>query len=392
MPRFILLLSFLLFAFGGDSEPKLEIIDIAPVLNIGDSQAVESDGAIMRFRVTMDQSITTTVEFSYHVEGLTAEPNVDFTISSNTGSIQAHETSTEITVLIIDDQIKEVEEELQVRILSASGVELGIVEATGVIIDNDESTYSEDGYITSEMHYGYDIAWQDEFSMAAIDQRSYNFDIGDGCPNLCGWGNNELQTYTDNPSNVYLKDGSLIIKALATNQNSYSSARITTKDKREFKYGRIDIRAKITKGQGVWPAIWMLGHNIDDVGWPACGEVDIMENVGNEPQSVHGTAHWGPSGRGYSTFQGSAYTLEEDYSDRFHVFSLVWVANKIDWYVDEHKFFSITPAQMQGEEYRFNQKFFLIFNVAVGGNWPGNPDNTTHFPQEMEIDYIRVFQ
>ncbi len=392
MKRLLFLCSIALFTCCGDSEPEEEMMEDMPVLNIGDSQAVESDGAVMRFRVTIDQAITTAVEFNYEVLGLTAEPNVDFSSSNTSAMIQANETSTEVLVSIMDDQQKEVEEELQIRIVSISGAELGISEAIGLIVDNDQSVYSEEGYITADEHYGYTMAWQDEFSTDMIDEGSYNFEIGDGCPNLCGWGNNELQTYTDNSSNVFVEDGSLVIKAVATSQSSYTSSRITTKDKKEFKYGRIDIRAKITKGQGIWPAIWMLGHNIDDVGWPACGEIDIMENVGHETQAVHGTAHWGPQGRGFSTFQGTAYTIAEDYADRFHVFSLVWEVNKLDWYVDENKFFSITPAQMQGEQYRFNQEFFLIFNVAVGGNWPGNPDETTEFPQQMEIDYIRVFQ
>ena len=330
-------LSFLiLFASCGDSDAEIEIMEDMPILNIGDAQAVESDGAIMRFRVTISETSSSPVEFNYEVSGSTAEPNVDYSIPGTSATIEANRTSVEVLVSIIDDQKKEVEEELQIKILNVSGAELGIAEATGLIIDDDQSVYVEDGYMTDEEHYGYTIAWQDEFSIEAIDESSYNFEIGDGCPNLCGWGNNELQTYTDDPSNIYIKDGSLIIKAIATSQSSYSSSRITTKDKHEFRYGRIDIRAKITKGQGIWPAIWMLGHNIDDVGWPACGEIDIMENVGHETQKVHGTAHWGPQGRGFSTFQGTAYAIADDYADRFHVFSLVWEANKVDWYVDEN--------------------------------------------------------
>ena len=142
----------------------------------------------------------------------------------------------------------------------------------------------------------------------------------------------------------------------------------------------------------MWPAIWMLGQTIDDVGWPASGEIDIMENVGHEAGTAHGTAHWGPRGRGYSTFQGNSITLDEDLAERFHVFSIVWERDLIEWYVDETKFFTLTPASTGNETWRFNDDFFFIFNVAVGGNFPGPPDSTTEFPQQMEIDYIRVFQ
>ena len=171
----------------------------------------------------------------------------------------------------------------------------------------------------------------------------------------------------------------------------YNSARIITKGKKEFKFGRIDIRAKLPEGQGIWPALWMLGSNIDDVGWPTCGEIDIMEMVGHEPNKTHGTAHWRASD-GNSTFKGASTSSSKKLSEQYHVYSILWEENSLNWYFDEEKFHTITPNNLQNVEFPFNQNFFFIFNIAVGGIWPGNPDDTTVFPQEMEIDYIRVFQ
>jgi beta-glucanase (GH16 family) len=221
-----------------------------------------------------------------------------------------------------------------------------------------------------------------------LDETSWNYELGDGCPNLCGWGNNELQVYTDLPKNVKLEESNLIITAIEEGNDEFFSARITTKDKVEFAYGRIDVRAKMPKGQGIWPAIWMLGANIDQVSWPACGEIDIMELVGHEPEKVHGTVHY--ENNGYQTTSGSKTLLEGDFSDEFHVYTLTWEQNTMSWYVDNELYKTfIKPAN---SIYPFNNEFFFILNIAVGGNWPGNPDATTLFPQEMTVDYIRVFR
>jgi beta-glucanase (GH16 family) len=163
-----------------------------------------------------------------------------------------------------------------------------------------------------------------------------------------------------------------------------------TQGKKEFKYGRVDIRAALPKGQGIWPALWMLGKSINTVGWPACGEVDIMEMVGGagRENTVHATAHWFHTA--YASYTGHTTLSQGTYSDKFHVYSITWNEQFITWYVDDveyHKI-DITPAELS----EFREQFFLIFNVAVGGNWPGNPDSSTQFPQHMIVDYVRVFQ
>lgn len=242
---------------------------------------------------------------------------------------------------------------------------------------------------TSPISYnGYTLVWHDEFNGNALSA-DWTYDIGTGNG---GWGNNELQYYTN--QNAIVSGGVLQITAKqeAMGGQSYTSSRIKTQGLQSWKYGRIDIRAALPKSQGIWPALWMLGDNITSVSWPACGEIDIMELIGgagNNDKTVHGTAHW--SDNGTHAQYGNSYTLNSGiFADEFHVFSIVWNANSITWLVDNTVFntISTTPAQLS----EFQEKFFLIFNVAVGGNWPGSPDATTQLPQTMYVDYVRVFQ
>ena len=164
-----------------------------------------------------------------------------------------------------------------------------------------------------------------------------------------------------------------------------------TRGKRSFLYGRVDVRAVLPKGQGIWPAIWMLGENIGTVGWPKCGEIDIMEMIGGQGRenTVHGTVHW-DNNNSHASYGGDFSLGTGDFSEMFHVFSIVWTGTSITWYVDDVKYheIDITPEGLS----EFHDEFFVIFNVAVGGAWPGNPDGETAFPQHMIIDYIRVFQ
>lgn len=249
----------------------------------------------------------------------------------------------------------------------------------------------EEGYTTPEEYEGMTLLWADEFEGSAVNGDDWTFEKGDGCPNVCGWGNNELEYYQD--KNATLQDGYLVIEARAelVGGKSYTSTRMISQGKMSFKYGRVDIRAVLPEGQGIWPALWMLGSNISSVGWPACGEIDIMEMIGGSDRenTVYGTAHW-QSGGDHASY-GGPYTLNSGtFGDAFHVFSIVWDSSKISWYVDDELFkeIDITPSDLS----EFQGEFFLIFNVAVGGDWPGNPDAFTKFPQHMIVDYVRVFQ
>ncbi|MBE3584130.1 MAG: glycoside hydrolase family 16 protein [Limnochordaceae bacterium] len=175
----------------------------------------------------------------------------------------------------------------------------------------------------------------------------------------------------------------------------YTSARMTTQRHYTVRYGRIEVRAKLPEGQGIWPAVWLLGADIPTRGWPACGEIDLLELVGSRPGTVHGTIH-GPLSGGVGI--GGAYTLPggQKFSEDFHVFSLEWDERSMHWFVDGHQYFQVLkddmPAEYAQKEWVYDHDFFLIVNLAVGGNWPGYPDETTIFPQSLQIDYIRVYQ
>ena len=239
---------------------------------------------------------------------------------------------------------------------------------------------------------GWSLVWSDEFSQAngsSPDATKWAYDIGAG-----GWGNNELQHYTSRTNNARIENSNLVIEARQENYSGsgYTSARLKTQNKTSWTYGRIEARIKIPRGQGIWPAFWMLGTNIPSAGWPACGEIDILENVGREPTVVHGTVH----GPGYSAGAsvGGAYSLWNNvaFADDFHVYAVEWTTNRIKWFVDGSQFFSVNPASLPGgATWVFTQPQFLLLNLAVGGNWPGNPDGTTTFPQRMVVDYVRVY-
>jgi beta-glucanase (GH16 family) len=231
----------------------------------------------------------------------------------------------------------------------------------------------------------YQLVWQDEFDTdGALDESKWAFDIGGG-----GWGNNELQTYTNDPRNVIVAEGSLKITAINSG-GSFSSARIKTQGLFEQAYGRFEARIKMPWGPGIWPAFWMLGSDIETNPWPQCGEIDIMEYRGQQPNIIHGTVH----GPGYSG--GAAITKSFGYeNDRFdvdyHVFAVEWGEDFIHFFVDDELYQVIEPDDLTGE-WVFDTSFFMILNVAVGGDYVGFPTSDTPFPQTMYVDYVRVYQ
>ena len=250
----------------------------------------------------------------------------------------------------------------------------------------------DSGYTSPSAYDGFNLVWADEFSGTELSD-VWTFEIGDGCPSLCGWGNEELEFYKK--ENTKIADGKLIITAKKENAGSrnFTSSRLITKGKKSFTYGRIDIRAILPKGQGMWPALWMLGENISEVSWPKCGEIDIMEMIGGSKEdrdrTVYGTVHWDNFGN-YANYGGSTKLKSGIFYDEYHVFSILWDSQKIIWLLDgvQYHVIDITPGGLE----EFHKPFFFIFNVAVEGKWPGSPDGSTLFPQEMKVDYIRVFQ
>jgi len=242
---------------------------------------------------------------------------------------------------------------------------------------------------------GWDLVWYDEFNGPNIDLTKWEHEV-----NGQGGGNNELQYYTDRELNSLIYDDKLVIRALKETYTGpdgtreYTSARLRTKNKGDWKYGRFEIRAKLPYGQGLWPAIWMLPTDWVYGGWAASGEIDIMELLGHEPQKVYGTLHYG--GEYPNNVQtGESYQLTSgSFASAYHIFTLEWEENAMRWYVDGLLYATQTNWYTNNAPYPapFNQRFHMILNVAVGGNWPGDPDNSTRFPQSMLVDYVRVYK
>jgi beta-glucanase (GH16 family)/glycerophosphoryl diester phosphodiesterase len=238
---------------------------------------------------------------------------------------------------------------------------------------------------------GWKLIWSDEFNQDGLpDSSKWNYQTGGN-----GWGNNELQYYTEkDTNNVVIKNGILHITAIKqkTGKNLYTSARLTTKNKAGFKYGKIEARAKLPAGRGTWPAIWMLGENIDEAGWPAGGEIDIMEHVGYEKDTVRGTVHTEAYNHVKGTQKGAAVFISDPYGS-FHVFSIEWTPGKIDFFMDGKMYYRFENEHKTKKEWPFDQPFYLILNLAIGGNWGGKMGvDETIFPANFQIDYVRVFQ
>ncbi len=240
------------------------------------------------------------------------------------------------------------------------------------------------------------LVWADEFNGKGLpDSTKWSYDTGNGCPGICGWGNNELQYYTDSrKENARTENGNLIIESKKENYESskYTSARLVSKNKGDWKYGRIEARAKLPAGTGMWPAIWMLPTHWKYGGWPHSGEIDIMENVGYWPDSALSSVHTGAYNHGINT-QKTKGVSRKDLSAAFHVYGMEWTAESISFYIDGLLYHVFKNEKTGSEAWPFDQEFHLLLNIAVGGNWGGKfgvDDNI--FPQRMEVDYVRVYQ
>jgi len=240
------------------------------------------------------------------------------------------------------------------------------------------------------------LVWSDEFEVAgAPNTKLWNYDLGDGCPEVCGWGNNELEYYTSDSKNVRVESGKLIIEAHREEKGGkhYTSTRIVSKQKGDWLYGRLEISARLPRGKGTWPAIWMLSTDWKYGGWPASGEIDIMENVGYDPGVIHGTIHTETYNHSKGTQKEGKITVS-DAQDKFHLYAVEWSADKMDFFVDGKKYHTVTRTPSEDfKGWPFDQRFHLIMNVAVGGNWGGAQGvDESIWPQRMEVEFVRVYQ
>lgn len=244
------------------------------------------------------------------------------------------------------------------------------------------------GYDHAVEREGWALVWHDEFSGHVLDTTAWTYEV-----NGDGGGNNELQFYTEFRTNSWVKNGFFNMKAIEEGFKgmTYTSARVITRHKKDFKYGRFDIRAKTPTQQGVWPAIWMLPTNEEYGGWPQSGEIDIMESVGHHEKTVHGTLHYGPRWPD-NKHTGNKIELDNDLETEFHVYSVEWEDGEIRWYVDDVLFSTKTKEDLAPYPWPFDKEFFIILNLAIGGDWPGAPDESTNFPKYMFVDYVRVYE
>ena len=342
------------------------------------------------FTITLSEASNSEVSLTYSTTDGSAKAGQDFeAVTAGTLKFAAGDLSKTIEIAIIPDENLEFDENFQVNISNVKNANARVYKAT-VTITNDDTYTAElvtDGYITPVTYPGMELLWADEFDAPVLNTSWWNYEIGTGDG---GWGNNELEYYTNSTDNVFIEGGHLNIKALKnTTGNLCTSGRLTTEGKKEFIYGRIDIRAKLPRGQGIWPALWMLGANNSEVVWPACGEIDIMEFLGHDLTKVYGSIHYLDGAHKFIT-NSYSLTAPDKFSDKFHVFTIMWQDNSIKYYVDYHKFHEVTESAINFSAFRKPQ--FFIFNVAVGGDWPGSPDATTIFPQTMLVDYVRVFK
>jgi len=392
---FIFSISFLGMGFVACSDEMDETMptEVLPALSISDIVTERSkEKASIRFYVSIDKTSSNNVSFEFRLVEGTAKSGVDFIDTTGSFIIPPNQLSASIEIFITGNDFRQPNLEFTIHLLNPKGCTFKRSVATCTIITENGTLYttSQNGYQTPSTYQGKNPVWMEEFDGPSLNLNHWNQEIGNGSG---GWGNNELQYYTSSKKNVFVSKGNLIIEARkdAIEGYTYSSARITTKAKKEFTFGRIDIRAKLPKGKGIWPALWMLGANISTVGWPSCGEIDIMELVGSAPNQVHGTLHW--KGMDGHLYKGGNIVLPSgDFSQEFHVYSLIWEENKIQWLLDDKVFYTMQKSDFGTAHYPFNAPQFFILNVAVGGNWPGSPDESTVFPQRLFVDYIRVFQ
>ena len=390
--KMLLLLAIILIACSKDetgsaTNPNLSIEDVSVMEGNGGSGQVE-------IKLQLSAAALKDIVVSYATIANSAKEGEDFTaVENGSVTIAKGEMGKSIFVPVVADDIKEGNETFNVKISSATNA--NVIRSTSIVTllnDDTRILISNAGYEAPTSYPGYTLVWKDEFNGNSLNTSDWTYETGDGCPN-CGWGNNELQYYTNSSENLFFQDGKMIIEAKPQNVGGkqYSSARIKTEGKKAFKFGRIDFRAKLPKGKGIWPAFWMMPQNNTFGTWPRSGELDIMELIGNEPAKVYGTLHFGP-GPG-STQISKNYTLPSGtFNDEFHVFSIEWKQDEIKWFVDGNLFSTAKRSDFNGNNYPFNEDFFFIINLAVGGNWPGNPDTFTTFPQWYIVDYIRVYQ
>ncbi|HLZ16877.1 MAG TPA: family 16 glycosylhydrolase, partial [Cyclobacteriaceae bacterium] len=299
------------------------------------SQTRTTGASEFNFAIALDKTSASDVSFHYTTQGGTAEAGKDFVSNSGVLVVPAGSLTGSIKVTVTGDSIRKPNQDFSIELSEPKNCTFQRNQIKGTLVNENGSYFPVDntGYSTPDLYNGYSLVWNDEFSGKSINQNYWSFENG----NQDGWGNHELEYYTSRMQNAFVSQGNLIIEARAEtfSGSNFTSARMITKGKKSFRYGRIDIRAKLPQGKGIWPALWMLGENIDAAGWPACGEVDMMELLGQEPNKIYGTLHWGSTPSSHQSYGTSSVLSAGTFADSFHVFSMVWSQTSIEFLVDD---------------------------------------------------------
>ncbi len=379
---------------GGDGTSQATL----PLLTTNNVTNARADIGTVNFRffVTLSNSYTSDVTVAYTTVPGTALANTDFIPVSGNLTISAGQQSAYVDVPVLPDSTRKNNLLFYLLLsnpvnatISGTDTAYGFIKCNGTYFPVD--TTANGGFLSPKSYPGYSLLWSDEFSGKTLNTANWNYDIGNGNG---GWGNGELEYYTNSTNNLFLSNGCLIMEAKneVYAASNYTSARIKTEGLQSFQYGRIDIRAKLPVGGGAWPALWMLGSNYSTAGWPLCGETDIMELKGGiNPSQIWGSLHWHNNDNTEGTENATYQITPGDFSQQFHVFSLIWKKDYIQFLVDNTPYETRYNTDVTNGVWPFNQSQFFIFNVAVGGNFPGTVKSAV-FPQRMIVDYVRVFQ
>jgi len=377
---------------GGNTQVTL------PLLTTNNVSNARTDVGNVKFRffVSLSSTYTSDVTVAYSTVSGTALANTDFIPVSGNLTISAGQQSGYVDVSVLGDSTRKNNLKFYLiftnpvnATISGTDTAYGTIQCNGTYFPVD-TTAATGGYLSPSSYTGYNLVWSDEFSGKTLNPANWNYETG----NNGGWGNGELEYYTNNTNNSFLSNGCLIIEA--RNEvyagNNYTSARIKTDGLQSFQYGRIDIRAKLPVGAGAWPALWMLGSNYSSAGWPLCGETDIMELKGGlNASQIWGSLHWHNNDNTEGTENATYQITPQDFSQQFHVFSIIWKQGYIQFLVDNTPYETRYKSDVTNGVWPFDASQFFIFNVAVGGNFPSTPVSTV-FPQRMIVDYVRVFQ
>ena len=378
---------------GGGNQTALPLLTTNNVTN------ARTDVGTIKFRffVSLSNTYSSDVNVSYTTVPGTAVANTDFIPVSGTLTISSGQQSGYVDVSVLGDSTRKNNLKFYLIIsnpvnatISGTDTAYGTIQCVGTYFPVDTTSVTG-GYLSPSSYPGYNMVWSDEFSGKTLNPANWIYEIG----NNGGWGNGELEYYTNSTNNIFLSSGCLVIEARneVYAASNYTSARIKTDGLQSFQYGRIDIRAKLPVGSGIWPALWMLGSNYSTSGWPLCGENDIMElKGGTNPSQIFGSLHWKNNDNTEGTMTNMSSSISpSDFSQQFHVFSLIWKQNYVQFLVDNNPYATATQSIVTNGTWPFNAPQFFIFNVAVGGNFP-SPVVASVFPQRMIVDYVRVFQ